>query len=197
MQSNPPLQTAMGNPLDDESLLACATKYFGHRNFRGQQLAVMNALLAGNDVTCTMATGGGKSLLFQLPALALRDRVGILATTVVVSPLLSLIEDQVQSLRKQGVSAVAIGQSSSRDEEERAMRGEYTIIYATPEKISVWKYALERLVKSARVVCIGVCDACAILRTACYVRCRVQCYGRYALVANSPPHTHTPLILQP
>lgn len=156
MQSNPPLETTLGRALDDESLLTCATKYFGYRSFRGQQLEVMKALLAGTDVTCTMATGGGKSLLFQLPALALRDRVGILATTVVISPLVSLIEDQVRTLRKLGVSALAIGQSSSREEEERAMGGEYTIIYATPEKISVWKYALERLLERARIVCIGV-----------------------------------------
>jgi len=109
----------MGRNLNDEALLACAQKYFGHRSFRGQQLAAMQALLRGSDVSCTMATGGGKSLLFQLPALALRDQVGVLATTVVISPLLSLIDDQVHALHKRGVSAIAIGSASSRDEEER------------------------------------------------------------------------------
>jgi ATP-dependent DNA helicase RecQ len=145
--------------LDDSALLACMYKYFGHRLFRSHQLHVVKSLLAGNDVFCSMATGSGKSLLFQLPALALRDQIGILATTVVISPLLSLIDDQVCLLRQSGVSVIAIGSSSNRDDEERAMRGEFAIIYATPEKIGVWKYGLEKLLEHARIVCVAVDEA--------------------------------------
>ena len=106
---------------------------FGHSKFREYQLEVMMKILQGQDVFCMMATGAGKSLTFQLPAVTCR-RHGMLATSIVISPLLSLIEDQVMSLMSMGISAVAIGGGATREEEEAAMKGAYSIIYATPEK---------------------------------------------------------------
>lgn len=72
-------------------------KYWGYSNFRNQQRELCCAILDGKDVFTSMATGSGKSLIYQLPAVACRD-IGILATIIVVSPLISLMNDQVQSL---------------------------------------------------------------------------------------------------
>lgn len=136
-------------------LLAVMGQIFRHRRFRVHQADVILKILSGQDVFCTMATGAGKSLTYQLPAVACRAH-GIKATSLVVSPLISLIEDQVMGLRAIGINACAIGGSSTREEEEAAMTGRYSIIYATPEKISVWKYGLEALAKQSLIVSIAI-----------------------------------------
>ena len=128
---------------------------FGHSKFREYQLEIMMKILQGQDVFCMMATGAGKSLTFQLPAVTCR-RHGMLATSIVISPLLSLIEDQVMSLMSMGISAVAIGGGATREEEEAAMKGAYSIIYATPEKISIWKHGISELAKKVRIVNIAI-----------------------------------------
>ncbi|HZF99215.1 MAG TPA: DEAD/DEAH box helicase, partial [Pseudoxanthomonas sp.] len=74
-------------------------RVFGHAGFRGPQQAIVEHLAAGNDALVLMPTGGGKSLCYQVPAL-LRDGVGI-----VVSPLIALMQDQVEALRQLGVRA--------------------------------------------------------------------------------------------
>jgi RecQ family ATP-dependent DNA helicase len=148
-----------GKRVDDASLSSTLLKYFNYTSFRPHQLSVVNSILHGSDVFCMMATGSGKSMMFQLPALALRDNAGIPAVTIVISPLISLIEDQIRSLRERGITAIAIGSNSSREDEERAMKGDFTIIYSTPEKISVWKYGLESLQLHCRIVCIAIDEA--------------------------------------
>ena len=91
--SNQPHQMQMkrgftfGGSLDDAALLACMTKYFGHHVFRSHQLDIVKSLLNGNDAFCTMATGSGKSLLFQLPLSALN-----ISTNVLFSPQLLICQ---------------------------------------------------------------------------------------------------------
>ena len=117
---------SIGN--DFESLLQTLLKFFRYEQFKPHQQEMCQSVLGGSDVFCSMATGSGKSMAFQLPAICLRDRHGILATTVVICPLLSLIEDQVAALRARGVNAIAIGGNSSMEVERLAMEGEYVIV---------------------------------------------------------------------
>ncbi|MCQ2432549.1 MAG: DNA helicase RecQ [Clostridia bacterium] len=108
--------------------------YFGHDSFRGGQETVIDHLLAGQDVLCVMPTGAGKSMCYQVPAL-LMDGVAI-----IVSPLISLMKDQVVALKEAGVPAAFINSSLGADEYKAVLRGmaagEYKLIYAAPERLS-------------------------------------------------------------
>ncbi len=114
---------------DPESLLA----RFGLQAFRPGQREVIDAIGEGADVLCVMPTGGGKSLCYQLPALA---RQG---TTIVISPLIALMKDQVDTLRRHGIAATLINSSLSPSEQEDAMQkmaaGELDLIYVAPERL--------------------------------------------------------------
>ena len=108
-------------------------RYFGYDSFRPLQREIMEENLARRDVVAILPTGAGKSLCFQLPALA---REGL---TLVVSPLIALMKDQVDSLTASGVSATLLN-SSVKGEEARLRRagldrGEYKLLYAAPERI--------------------------------------------------------------
>ena len=108
-------------------------EYFGYRSFRPGQEALVDGLLAGRDVFGLMPTGAGKSLCYQVPALAM-DGV-----TLVVSPLISLMKDQVASLIQSGVRAAYLNSSlTARQYQlalERAGQGQYKIIYVAPERL--------------------------------------------------------------
>lgn len=106
---------------------------FGYHEFRGPQAAVIDALVAGEDVLVLMPTGGGKSLCYQIPALV-REGVGI-----VVSPLIALMQDQVSALRELGVRAGFLNSSLSAQEmwqtELALQRGELDMLYVAPERL--------------------------------------------------------------
>ena len=108
-------------------------KYFGYDGFRPGQEELIDALLAGRDVLGIMPTGAGKSICYQLPALLLP---GI---TIVISPLISLMKDQVRALNEAGVHAAYINSSLSENQIRRAMEfacaGRYKIIYVAPERL--------------------------------------------------------------
>jgi DNA topoisomerase-3 len=119
---------------------------FGFREFRPHQRAVCEALVAGNDVLLVMPTGAGKSLCYQLPGVA---RGG---TTLVVSPLIALMDDQVAKLRAQGLSAERIHSGLPREAAREAcrlyLRGELDFLYIAPERLRVPGFA-EMLAKRA------------------------------------------------
>lgn len=139
-----------------EKLLRSALrKHWGYSNFRKHQLEVCVEILKKRDVNVIMATGSGKSLMFQLPAIALND-AGFRATSVVICPLISLIEDQVASLKALGVSAGMIGGNASHADEFKAQQGAYTVLYATPEKICMWREGLKELAKNTHLVCLAI-----------------------------------------
>lgn len=116
----------------DDDTRAVLRDTFGHEDFRDGQEEVVAAVLAGKDVLCVMPTGAGKSLCYQLPALR-RDGV-----TLVVSPLISLMQDQVDSLTKRGVEAAEINSSVPLEVQEAAMdraaKGELKLLYVAPER---------------------------------------------------------------
>ncbi len=108
-------------------------KYFGYTGFRKGQEFLVDSILAGRDVLGIMPTGAGKSLCYQVPALLLPG------VTVVVSPLISLMKDQVQALNQAGVHAAYINSSLSEGQIAKALsfaaNGRYKIIYVAPERL--------------------------------------------------------------
>ena len=108
-------------------------QYFGYDTFRGGQEEIIDALLAGRDVLAVMPTGAGKSVCYQVPALLLP---GI---TLVVSPLVSLMRDQVTQLVQMGVPAAYLNSSLTYRQYllalDRAREGRYKIIYVAPERL--------------------------------------------------------------
>lgn len=106
---------------------------FGLTSFRPGQQAVIDAIVSGKDTLCIMPTGGGKSLCYQLPSIA---REGL---TIVISPLIALMKDQVDGLQKNGISATFINSSLSPGEQQERLsamvNGQYKLIYIAPERL--------------------------------------------------------------
>lgn len=116
-----------------DELLTVLKQHFGYDNFRDGQREVVEKILNGENILASFPTGYGKSLCYQLPALMLPG------VTVIVSPLISLMKDQVDALRERGIYAVALLNSSLRWEEyraelERLERGEIKLLYIAPER---------------------------------------------------------------
>jgi ATP-dependent DNA helicase RecQ len=115
------------------ALAASLKKHFGYDAFRPLQEAIVRDALAGRDVFVLMPTGGGKSLCFQLPAL-LRDGL-----TIVVSPLISLMKDQVDALRASGIAATFLNSALDATEARERFRGihngNYRLLYVAPERL--------------------------------------------------------------
>ena len=113
---------------------ALLKQYFGHSEFRPGQETLIDALLSGRDVLGVMPTGAGKSICYQLPALLLPG------LTLVVSPLISLMKDQVTALSQTGISSAYINSSLTSDQYRevfrRAKNGVYKIIYVAPERLT-------------------------------------------------------------
>ncbi|VFQ99533.1 unnamed protein product [Cuscuta campestris] len=135
---------------------------FGISSYRANQREIINAVMSGRDVLVIMAAGGGKSLCYQLPAV-LRDGV-----TLVVSPLLSLIQDQVMGLTAIGIPAYMLTSTTSKDDEKfiyKALEkneGNLKILYVTPEKISKSKRFMSKIEKchhAGRLSLIAVDEA--------------------------------------
>jgi ATP-dependent DNA helicase RecQ len=131
--------------IEDEVLLSTLKGRFGHEGFRGPQESMVRAVLEGKDVLFTLPTGGGKSLVYQLPSVLLDG------LTLVVSPLIALMKDQVDALRDKGIAAAEVNSSVSPPERrarlEAAARGELDLLFVTPERFrsSVFEEFLPRL----------------------------------------------------
>jgi ATP-dependent DNA helicase RecQ len=119
-------------------------RHFGHDQFRPLQREIVQDALAGQDVFVLMPTGGGKSLCFQLPALM---REGL---TIVVSPLIALMKDQVDALQTSGIAATYLNSTLNREEAKARWRGlhrgEYRMLYVAPERLMLDAF-LERALK--------------------------------------------------
>ena len=127
-------------------------EYFGHDSFREGQDRITDSLLGGRDVLGIMPTGAGKSICYQVPALLLP---GI---TIVVSPLVSLMKDQVGALVQAGVAAAFLNNSLTDNQKalmlHRAREGWYKIIYVAPERLEMpgfQRFAQERQISMVTV----------------------------------------------
>ena len=138
------------------SLTNSLQHYFGYDSFRHNQEEIIASIMSGRDTLALMPTGGGKSICFQLPALLLP---GI---TLVISPLIALMRDQVDGLRVNGIASAYINstQSSSEQDEifQRLRNGELKIIYAAPEKM-FGDQRFSALLRSGAVSMIAVDEA--------------------------------------
>ncbi len=127
------------------SALDLLQSVFGYPSFRGQQQAVVEHLSEGGDALVLMPTGGGKSLCYQIPAL-LRQGTGI-----VVSPLIALMQDQVDALREAGVAAAylnsSLGAEEQRDVERQLLAGELNLLYVAPERLLTSRF-LDQLART-------------------------------------------------
>jgi ATP-dependent DNA helicase RecQ len=114
-------------------LIEALRRYWGYESFRPKQESVVRSLLGGHDVAVVMPTGGGKSLCYQLPAM-LQDGMA-----VVVSPLISLMQDQVAQLAQMGIRSVVLNSSVEWPEQIRILRearqGAYKLLYLAPERL--------------------------------------------------------------
>ena len=123
---------APASPLD------ILSEVFGYNSFRGPQEAIVNHAVAGGDALVLMPTGGGKSLCYQIPAIA-RQQAGH-GVTIVISPLIALMHDQVGALHEAGVSAAFLNSTQTQEEssalEKQLLRNELTLLYAAPERIN-------------------------------------------------------------
>ena len=115
---------------------------FGYEQFRGPQQAIVEHVIAGGDALVLMPTGGGKSLCYQVPAIV-RQRQGR-GVTIVVSPLIALMHDQVGALHEAGVDAAFLNSTLSFDEaqdvELRLQTGDITLLYAAPERLNTPRF---------------------------------------------------------
>jgi ATP-dependent DNA helicase RecQ len=137
---------------------------FGYDEFRGEQEAIIQLVLAGKHALVIMPTGMGKSLCFQIPALihaesrGSTDRVPL---TLVLSPLIALMKDQVDTLRRRGVDATFVNSSLGREQREKRYQGiasgEYDLLYVTPERFR--KEAFREAIACREVVLLAVDEA--------------------------------------
>ncbi|RZI92498.1 MAG: DEAD/DEAH box helicase, partial [Variovorax sp.] len=115
---------------------------FGYAQFRGAQAAIVDHVVGGGDALVLMPTGGGKSLCYQIPAIA-RQRAGH-GVAIVVSPLIALMHDQVGALHEAGVNAAFLNSTldwaETQDVERRMARAEITLLYAAPERVTTPRF---------------------------------------------------------
>ena len=108
-------------------------KYWGFDAFRAPQKEIIEHFLSGQDTLALLPTGGGKSVCFQLPALALEG------LCIVISPLIALMKDQVDNLQKRGIAAASINSSMHYKQIDsvlnNAMQNQYKLLYISPERI--------------------------------------------------------------
>ncbi|TQR35000.1 DNA helicase RecQ [Brevibacillus brevis] len=130
-------------------------KYFGYESFREGQKKIITSLLAGHDTVGIMPTGGGKSICYQVPAM-LQEGV-----TIVISPLISLMKDQVDVLVSMGIPATQINSSLDysevRDRLRMAARGEYKLLYIAPERLE--SEAFQNLIQDVPISFVAVDEA--------------------------------------
>jgi ATP-dependent DNA helicase RecQ len=134
------VSTSAAQPLPN--ILSILSEVFGYESFRGPQQNIIEHVTGGQDALVLMPTGGGKSLCYQIPAIA-RQSAG-LGITIVVSPLIALMHDQVGALHEAGVSAAFLNSTLSNSEaaevEQRLRRGDITLLYAAPERITTPRF---------------------------------------------------------
>ena len=136
------------------SPLQALKKYFGYNSFRPKQAEIIDTVLGGRDCFVLMPTGGGKSVCYQIPAALLPG------LTIVVSPLISLMKDQVESLLEAGIPACAINSSLPLEQsvqlQEACVNGKYKLVYLSPEALLA---SLHGWISRAKISLIAIDEA--------------------------------------
>lgn len=163
---------------------------FKMEDFRPMQRSVINAVMSKEDCLVLMSTGSGKSLCYQLPAVLSkgiferRSIKNILGITLVVSPLISLIEDQLIQLRKLGIEAATLNASTTKEDVTRIQnsltnpRTNLRLLYVTPEKLAKSKRIMNKLEKSCELKLLKVTNFLLSQK----LQLLVDCYRRGALL---------------
>jgi len=161
-------------------LYSTLKKYFGYDTFRSQQEEIINQVLSKEDVLVIMPTGGGKSICYQLPSLLLKG------TTLVISPLIALMKDQVDGLKANGISAAYFNSSQSHEEQQEIIKQVYDqqlkLLYVAPESLS----ALSDILKPTYFSCIAIDEAHCISSWGHDFR---PSYQQLGFLKKSFPHT--------
>ena len=127
-------------------------KWWGYNEFRPMQREIIESVLSGNDTLALMPTGGGKSLTFQIPALALEG------LTIVITPLIALMKDQVDNLRRRGISAVAVHSGMEQHRIEIALDncayGDVKMLYLSPERLATEAFRVRLKVMNVSLVVV-------------------------------------------
>ena len=172
-------------------------QYWGYSSFRPLQEDIIGSVLENRDTLALLPTGGGKSICFQVPVMA-REGIGI-----VVSPLIALMEDQVQNLRKIGISAIALNSNLSYREIdlalENAVNGTYKFLYISPERLQ--SELLQERLKRMSVNLLAIDEAHCISQCGYDFRPPyLQIAGIRALLPETPvlalTATATPLVVE-
>ncbi|MCC7038594.1 MAG: DNA helicase RecQ [Alphaproteobacteria bacterium] len=145
-QQRPP---AASSPLD------ILRKTYGYDSFRGPQAEIIDHVIAGKNAFVLMPTGGGKSLCYQIPSL-IRDGVGI-----IISPLIALMQDQVEALKQLGIRAAALNSAMPPDQQRQTERmlveGEIDMVYVAPERLLMDDF--QRLIDNAKIALFAIDEA--------------------------------------
>lgn len=182
------------------SALDLLQSIFGYSSFRGQQQAIVEHLAEGGDALVLMPTGGGKSLCYQIPAL-LRQGTGI-----VVSPLIALMQDQVDALREAGVAAAFLNSSLSadaqREVERQLLAGELNLLYVAPERLLTGRFLA--LLERTEVALFAIDEAHCVsqwghdfrpeYRELAILHERFPAVPRIALTATADPRTRDEIV---
>jgi ATP-dependent DNA helicase RecQ len=142
-------------PTAYDPLLATLKQRFGHDDFRPMQRPIITDVLDGRDTLAILPTGAGKSLCYQLPAV-LRE-----GTTLVISPLIALMADQLKALEANGIHGTVLNSSVDAAEiarrEAAARRGEYNLIYLAPERLM--GFSGQRLIQNVPLNLVAIDEA--------------------------------------
>ncbi len=163
--------------------------HFGYSSFRKGQEQAIQSVIEGKNTICVMPTGGGKSICYQIPALVLQG------TTIVISPLISLMKDQVDALKQVGVPAAFINSSITLTEANQRMQdsiqGKYKLLYIAPERLESYEF-IESL-KRMEIPLVAVDEAHCISQWGHDFR---PSYRHIQKLVDSLPNRPTVLALQ-
>ncbi len=164
--------------------------YFGYESFRPMQEQIISSVLAGNDTLALLPTGGGKSLCFQIPALVMAENNQGEGLCIVITPLIALMRDQVENLRRRGILSTAVYTGMSAEEQRTAydncLYGPYRFLYVSPERLESEDFL-------GRIVQLPVC-LIAVDEAHCISQWGYDFRPSYLQIARIREHVDAPVL---